>query len=418
MRPTTPDPLAAAPAAPAAASGTAGEAGAEEAAGAAAHPEHDAAGHVQLQGPGGAVDGRPSVALVVGVNGIVGSEVARQLAGREGWEVHGISRSAHELPPGVHPILADLQDRESVAQALAGLRPTHVFLTVWSRQEDEAANIRVNGAMLRHLFDALSPAGSVRHVALMTGLKHYMGPFEAYGTGEMRETPFREESERLETPNFYYAQEDELFAAAERDGFTWSVHRAHTVTGHAVGNAMNFALTLAVHAAIARETGAPLVFPGTETVWNCLTDISDSRVVADQMIWASTTPGVGNEAWNVTNGEVFRWRWLWPRLADALGVEWEGPGAEPRPLVGQMEGQERVWAEIVDRHGLTEGRLDRVASFWHTDSDLGVEVEVLADMTKSRLAGFATYVDTERAFLELFDRYEADGLVPARPGRG
>jgi len=356
-----------------------------------------------------------STALIVGVNGIVGSQITRQLAIRGDWDVYGLSRSAHELPAGVRPVLADLQDADSVAQALKDLRPTHVFFTAWSPRENEAENIRVNGAMVRNLFNALSPAGSVKHAALMTGLKHYMGPFEAYGTGEMSETPFREESERLDTPNFYYAQEDELFTAAERDDFTWSVHRAHTVTGHAVGNAMNFALTLAVHGAIARETGTPLVFPGTELVWNCLTDFSDSRVVADQMIWAATTPGIGNEAWNVTNGEVFRWRWLWPRLADALGVDWEAPGSEPRPLVEQMAGKEQLWVEIASKYDLAENRLDRVASFWHTDGDLGVEVEVVADMTKSRLAGFDTYISTERAFLELFDRYESDGLVPPRP---
>ncbi|RMI13413.1 SDR family oxidoreductase [Cellulomonas triticagri] len=357
-------------------------------------------------------------ALVVGVNGIIGAEIASRLAARDDWEVLGLSRSAHDLPDGVRPVLADLQDAAATVRALADLRPTHVYVTAWSRQDTEAENIRVNGQMVRHLLDALAPARSVRHVALMTGLKHYMGPFEAFGTGEMRETPFREESERLDVPNFYYAQEDELFAAAARDGFTWSVHRAHTVTGHAVGNAMNFALTLAVQAAIARETSTPLVFPGTETVWNCLTDMSDSSVVADQMIWASTTPGVGNEAWNVTNGEVFRWRWLWPRLADALGVTWEGPTATPRPLVEQMADKEALWARMAATHGLREPRLDRAASFWHTDSDLGVEVEVLADMTKSRLAGFRAYVSTEQAFLDLFDRYEADGLVPARPRRG
>lgn len=363
------------------------------------------------------MDDYRSTALIVGVNGITGSEIAQKLAIRNDWDVYGLSRSAHELPHRVHPILADLQDPQSLAVALDDVRPTHVFYNAWARQETEAENIRVNQAMARNLFDAVASAGTVKHAALMTGLKHYMGPFEAFGTGEMRETPFREESERLETPNFYYALEDELFAAAERDGFTWSVHRAHTVTGHAVGNAMNFALTLAVHGAIARETGTPLVFPGTETVWNGLADFSDSRVVADQMIWASTTPGIGDEAWNVTNGEVFRWRWLWPRLADALGVDWESPGPEPRPLVDQMAGKEQLWAEMAQKHGLQEPRLDRVASFWHTDSDLGVEVEVIADMTKSRLAGFSTYISTERSFLELFDLYEADRIVPPRPGR-
>ena len=42
-------------------------------------------------------------------------------------------------------------------------------------------------------------------------------------------------------------QEDILFAAAERDGFTWTVHRPHTLIGWALGNAMNMGVTLAVY---------------------------------------------------------------------------------------------------------------------------------------------------------------------------
>ena len=100
--------------------------------------------------------------------------------------------------------------------------------------------------MIRNLLDALPKPTRARHVALVTGLKHYLGPFEAYGKGTLPQTPFREEQGRLDVENFYYAQEDELFAAAERDGFTWSVHRPHTVIGLAVGNAMNMGTTLAV----------------------------------------------------------------------------------------------------------------------------------------------------------------------------
>ena len=85
----------------------------------------------------------------------------------------------------------------------------------------------------------------------MTGLKHYLGPFEAYGKGTLPQTPFREEQGRLDVENFYYAQEDEVFAAAERDGFSWSVHRPHTIIGQAVGNAMNMGTTLAVYATLA-----------------------------------------------------------------------------------------------------------------------------------------------------------------------
>lgn len=126
--------------------------------------------------------------------------------------------------------------------ALADVKPTHVFITTWSRQATEAENIRVNAAMVRNVLDAVRPAGSVKHVALVTGLKHYLGPFEAYGKGTLPQTPFRESQARPDIENFYYAREDEVFAAAEKDGFT-GVHRPHTVTGVAVGNAMNMATT-------------------------------------------------------------------------------------------------------------------------------------------------------------------------------
>jgi hypothetical protein len=101
---------------------------------------------------------------------------------------------------------------------MTGLRPTHVFLSTWLRQKTEAENIRINSLMVRNVLDALSSVGSVRHVALVTGLKHYLGPFEAYGKGNLPPTPFREQQPRLDVENSYYAQEDEVFTAAKRDG--------------------------------------------------------------------------------------------------------------------------------------------------------------------------------------------------------
>jgi hypothetical protein len=137
-----------------------------------------------------------------------------------------------------------------------------VLITTWSRQATEAENIRVNAAMVRNLLDGLRSAGTVRHVALVTGLKHYLGPFEAYGKGTLPQTPFREDQGRLDIENFYYAREDEVFAAAQGDSFTWSIHRPHTVIGKAVGNAMNMGTTLAVYATLCRETGRRLPYFG------------------------------------------------------------------------------------------------------------------------------------------------------------
>ena len=256
-------------------------------------------------------------ALVVGASGIVGSAVAALLA-EQGWAVHGLARRP-AVQGGVVPVAADLQDAAGTAAALRGIHPDAVFITTWLRQDSEAENIRVNAAMVRHLLDGLPKPAGKRHVALVTGLKHYLGPFEAYGKGTLPQTPFREEQGRLDVENFYYAQEDEVFAAARRDGFTWSVHRPHTVIGKAVGNAMNMGTTLAVYAALCRELGRPFIFPGSAAQWQGLTDMTDAGQLARHLVWAVETEAAHDQAFNVVNGDVFRWQWMWGAHRGAAG---------------------------------------------------------------------------------------------------
>ncbi len=349
-------------------------------------------------------------ALVVGASGIVGSATADLLI-QEGWTVYGLARRPTEQA-GVLPVAADLQDAAGTAAALRDLKPEAVFITTWLRQATEAENIRVNAGMVRNLLDALRSAGSVRHVALVTGLKHYLGPFEAYGKGTLPQTPFRESQGRLDVPNFYYAQEDEVFAAASRDGFTWSVHRPHTVIGKAVGNAMNMGTTLAVYATLCREAGRPFRFPGSAAQWNGLTDMTDARQLAKQLLWAATTPAAANEDFNIVNGDVFRWNWMWGRLAEWFGLEPAPFDGTVTPLEEQMKDDAPLWQRIAEREGLAEADLSRLASPWHTDADLGRPLEVVTDMGKSRRLGFTAYQATDEAFFELFERLRADRLIP------
>jgi len=133
-------------------------------------------------------------------------------------------------------------------------------------------------------------------------------------------TPFRDDQGRLDVENFYYAQEHEVFAAAARDGFNWSVHRPHTIIGTAIGGAMNMGTTLAVYATICREIGHPFRFPGSSVQWNGLTDMTDARLLARHLVWATTTPAAANQAFNVVNGDVFRWSWMWGRIASWFGL--------------------------------------------------------------------------------------------------
>ena len=143
-------------------------------------------------------------ALVVGVSGIVGNNLARHLL-RQGWRVSGLARRPPDDIEGLRPVAADLLDPAGVRAALQEERPACVFIAAWLRQPTEAENIRVNAAMVRNLLDALRPGGGVRHVALVTGLKHYLGPQGSDAKEGRLPTPFREEQPRLDIENFYYA---------------------------------------------------------------------------------------------------------------------------------------------------------------------------------------------------------------------
>jgi nucleoside-diphosphate-sugar epimerase len=352
-------------------------------------------------------------ALIVGVTGIQGNELARQLVDH-GWEVTGLARRPDIGLDGVRPVAADLTDLRATRSALAGVRPSHVFFNCWSRQPTEAENVAVNGAMIRNLLASLEGSTDLRHVSLVTGLKHYLGPFEAYAKVKP-DTPFREEQERLPYPNFYYEQEDILFDAAERMSFHWTVHRPHTVIGWAIGNAMNMGVTLAVYGSICRETSRPFVFPGSPQQYEAVTDVTDSRILARHLEWAATDPGAANQALNIVNGDVFRWRRMWQIVAEGLGVEAAEYPGQPTPLVQQMADAGPVWDRLVERHSLQPHRVETLASWWHSDADLGRTIETFTDMTKSRRLGFLDYQETSRSFLDLFDRLRTERVIPPLP---
>lgn len=350
------------------------------------------------------------VALIAGSTGIVGRNLAALLL-EHGWTVYGLARRPLSVG-GAIPLAADLLDRSSLVAALTSVAPTNVFFCSWLRQPTEAENVAVNGGMIENLFAALQEK-RLQHAALVTGTKHYLGPFESYGQ-TAAETPFRENTPRLPGINFYYTQEDVLFREAVARGFEWTVHRPHSIVGYAPGNAMNMGQTLAVYAALCHERREPFIFPGSPEQWNALTDVSDARIVAQQLVWAATTPPAHGHSYNISNGDLFRWRWLWPQIAAYFGVEWQGPPAGGTfPLEPRMTGAAERWQALAVKHGLAERDVNQLVSWWHTDGDLGRTLECVNDMTESRVRGFSAFQSTPTSFFDLFDSLRAERLIPA-----
>lgn len=55
----------------------------------------------------------------------------------------------------------------------------------------------------------------------------------------------------------------------------------------------------------------------------------------------------------------------------------------------------------------------QVASFWHSDLDLGRPMDILTDISKCREMGFTEHQSTKKAFYHYFDRMKAANVIPS-----
>ncbi|XWS21267.1 hypothetical protein CRYUN_Cryun30bG0041100 [Craigia yunnanensis] len=363
-----------------------------------------------------------SVGLVVGVTGIVGNSLAEilPLSDTPGglWKVYGIGRRPRPNWNADHPIeyiqcdISDPKDTESQLSQLTDV--THIFYVSWTNRSSEAENCEINGSMLRNVLRSVIPnAPNLRHICLQTGAKHYVGPFELFGKIQSHDPPFTEDLPRLNAPNFYYTQEDILFEETEKkEGLTWSVHRPTNIFGFSPYSLMNVVGTLCVYAAICKHEGEPLLFPGSKAAWECYSDASDADLIAEQQIWAAVDPYAKNEAFNVNNGDVFRWKHLWRNLAEQFEIEEFGfEEGKNLGLQEMMKGKERVWEEIVKENQLQETKLEEVGVWWFVDVILSAEASLLS-MNKSKEHGFLGFRNSRNSFITWIDKMKAYKIVP------
>ncbi|XP_024027362.1 3-oxo-Delta(4,5)-steroid 5-beta-reductase-like isoform X2 [Morus notabilis] len=364
-----------------------------------------------------------SVGLVVGVTGIVGNSLAEilPLSDTPGgpWKVYGVARRPQPAWNADHPIeyiQCDISDPDDAQAKLSPLTDvTHVFYVTWTNRQSESENCAANGAMLRNVLGALMPsAPNLRHICLQTGAKHYMGPFESMGQIQAHEPPFTEDMPRLNVPNFYYTLEDILFEEVEKkEGLTWSVHRPNHIFGFSPHSLMNVIGALCVYAAICKHEGTPLKFPGVKGTWEGYAVASDADLIAEQHIWAAVDPYARNEAFNINNGDLFRWKHLWKVLAEQFGIEeygFDGEG-ERLKLTEIMKDKGGVWEEIVRENQLLPTKLEEVAVWWFADFVLGLD-PLIDSMNKSKEHGFLGFRNSKNSFITWIDKMKGYKLVP------
>lgn len=232
--------------------------------------------------------------LVVGALGVVGRAALEHFGQRPGLARVGLSRHAPDFAPEASWVSADLRDAQATRAALAAHGDaTHVVYAALNEQPDllkgwrDSGNVDLNTGMLRNTLDALREA-PLRHVTLLQGTK-------AYGvhTGRPMPVPARETDAVRDHANFYFDQQDLLAERAAAQGFGWTIFRPQIVLGVALGSAMNPVATLGAYAALSREAGQPLRYPGHP---HLLTECTDARLIARAIAWAWDEPRAGRRS--------------------------------------------------------------------------------------------------------------------------
>jgi nucleoside-diphosphate-sugar epimerase len=347
----------------------------------------------------------PHTALVAGASGIIGTGLAQQLVAA-GWKVLCASRSGGGGLAGTEGIAIDLMNSDACRRALAS-QPgiSHIFYAAYQQADSRADEVAPNLAMLRNFVEAAQKeCAGLRKCVVMMGGKYY-----GFHWGASR-SPCRESDPRQFGPNFYYDQEDWLRGAQAGQRWSWCNLIPPFVSGFAVGNPMNLVLAVGLYAAVSRELGLPLRFPGSVRAYESLHQFADARQIGSAALWAAGSDAANNQAFNVSNGDPVRWSRTWPQVAQHFGIEC----AEPKtmPLADVMPEQAAAWRRIADRTGLRDIDLKSIVNWRWVDNVLRMEHDVVLETGKIRRAGFHDFIETDTVFLERLRELQEHKVLP------
>ncbi|KNA09809.1 hypothetical protein SOVF_150210 [Spinacia oleracea] len=369
-----------------------------------------------------------NVALVVGVTGISGNSLADilQLSTIPGgrWKVYGVGRRRqpewqfhHNHVQYIQCNMVDPEDCQAKLSHLSDV--THIFYVGWVTKPTEQESSDENGKMLRNVLNAVIPnAPNLKHICLQTGQKYALPCLDS--SAEIQHEPqFVEEFPREDITDSYYAMEDILDEEVQKkEKLTWSVHRPAVMFGFSPYSTRNIVGSLCVYATICKHEGQPLRFPGNQAAWDGYSEAGDADLVAEQQIWASLDNKGKKQAFNCSNGDLFKWKDLWKVLAEEFEVKFLEFEEESNSLEEMMREKGPVWDEIVQEKDLLPTKLEEVGTWWYVDSILRSSEAVLDSnnisrgMEKSRNYGFGGSRETAESFRFWIEHTRRYKIIP------
>ncbi|KAI9016901.1 hypothetical protein DFJ74DRAFT_678723 [Hyaloraphidium curvatum] len=398
----------------------------------------------------------PGAVLITGGNGITGSYLVEYLLSPEGekhfTKVIATSRRApnpdwvkYDLPAGALGkrlvwVEADLlnESPDALAEkftAAGGAEITHVLWGAyvyppqgWGSKEETDANEKIFDSTMRAVVKC---SKKFERVVLQLGAKwHIRDPPMIQ--------PIRESDEPPNVPlcPFYNRQLTVAKKLGAEHGFTWTCTLPLAILGVTRQTAMTQATSLATYILIMKHREGPLIFPGSAGDWNSIQQASSADLLAKHNVWAALEPKCAGQILNDSDGDFFRWKYLFPKMLAYFGVP-----KEKILLEGEMEKHlsqkndvhtivtakavteeiaKESWAKVMaeDPSVSPDGWKQGVESMWFVDAMFASPFSLVYSATKNQQLGWNGYKDTEESFYDIFERMGRDGMAPKNvPGR-
>ena len=352
---------------------------------------------------------------VIGASGVVGRAAIEQL-GLAGHSVTGFSRRPPADLPDASFIPLDLMDEAACANAaVRNLKDTtHIvyaalfekpgLIAGWHEEDQMQTNLK----MLQNLLAPLKTSSSLRHITLLQGTK-------AYGAHvQPMSIPGLERSPRHEHANFYWLQQDYLESFCREASRSLTIWRPQIIIGHALNAPMNLLNAVGIYASLLKSRGDDLVFPGGP---GGVTELIDADLLARAILHSFDNQSFNNETFNITNGDVIRWRDIWPAVAGMFDMKVGAP--RQQRLSDWIYDCEDEWQAIVEEHGLRPYTIRELAgdSFYYADALFNAystepPPPSLLSTIKLRQAGFPECVDSEVMFQNWFTKLRQLKVLP------
>lgn len=377
----------------------------------------------------------PKVAFITGGNGITGSAILEHLVKSTNTSQFSkiviTSRSAFKTTvsdPRVQFIALDFtQPADALASKMREVCTdvTHAYFSSYVHKDDFVELNEANAALFENFLGALlKVTPKLENVTLQTGGKHYGVHLSPVPSPAREEEPRRGRS----VDNFYFPQEDYLTSRQKGSSWSWNVIRPEAIIGTTMTpNGMNSALTYALYILTCKQLGEEPRMPTNQIYWDGYDDCSYAPLIADLTIFVSTNPACANEAFNVTNGDYFCWRYMWPRLTAYFGIEtssdatFRKPGMEigqpflEKSLAEWATGEKQdAWNTLCQNLGCPEAQSTWAAGTWqYQDWVFGRTWSATLSMSKARRYGYNGYIDSYQAFVETFEKMKALKQIPS-----